>query len=271
VSIVTPSLNQGRFIEQTVRSVLLQGYADIEYRVIDGGSVDGTLGVIERYGPWLTSWVSARDDGQSDAINRGLAAATGDVVGWLNSDDFLARDALRIVTTALGRCGAEAGAVVGAGHLLDEGGRIIYSPLPSAVTRETLLDWCSGMNFLQPACFFTKAAWVDAGPLRPDLDYCMDLDLWLRIAETHAFVVVNDTLAFARAHDDAKTVRWQHRMFGEIALLLAARGAWPQARHLLYSVLDADDARKRGVRHLAKALLRESVRALRAWPKARRR
>ena len=87
VSIVTPSYNQGRFLEETIRSVLLQGYPDFEYFIIDGGSADESLEIIRRYEPWLTYWTSEPDRGQSDAINKGWARATGDVVTYLNSDD----------------------------------------------------------------------------------------------------------------------------------------------------------------------------------------
>ncbi len=97
ISIVTPSFNQGQFIEETIRSVLLQGYADLEYIVIDGGSTDGSVGIIKKYKRWLTYWVSEPDRGQSHAINKGFARATGGVLAWLNSDDLYAPGALRKV------------------------------------------------------------------------------------------------------------------------------------------------------------------------------
>ena len=133
------------------------------------------------------------------------------------------------------------------------------------VTRESLLDWCDGRNFMQPACLFTRAAWAAAGPLRLDLDYCMDLALWLGISERHTFVVVPDTLAFVNTHDDAKTIKMRHRMFAEIALLLATdAGAWDKGKNLLFAVLDSDDTQKRGVKHLSLALAREVRRRLQA-------
>lgn len=265
LSIVTPSFNQGAFIEETLRSVLLQGYPNLEYVIVDGGSTDQSVAIIERYAPWLTSWVSEPDRGQSDAINKGFAATTGSVLGWLNSDDYLAPGALDVVAKAFVAGDTTLGAVVGTGSKIDAAGRVFYSPLPSTVTRDSLLDWCNGRNFMQPACFFTREAWTQAGPLRLDLDYCMDLALWLRIAEQHAFVVVPDTLAYVHTHDEAKTIRARHRMYAEIALLLATDGRAPdKARALLFSVLDADDTQKRGVTHLAQALGREMLRRVRA-------
>lgn len=280
ITIVTPSLDQGEFLEESIRSVLLQGYPNLEYFVLDGGSTDGSLDIIRRYEPWLSFWVSRPDAGQSDAINQGLAAASGDILGWLNSDDYLAPDALRVAATALGSAqsrpgtetgnetGAEnpavVGALVGAGHKIDAHGRIFYSPLPPAVTHNSLLRWCEGMNFMQPACLFTREAWQNAGPLRSDLDYCMDLALWLRIARKYAFIVVPDTLAYVHDHAAAKTSRGRHRMFAEIALLLATEGGdYERAKSLLFTVLDADDTHKRGIRHLSQALSREVLRRLR--------
>ncbi len=265
VSIVTPSLNQAPFLEETIRSVLMQGYPNLEYLILDGGSTDESVQIIRRYERWLTFWSSEPDAGQSDAVNRGFARTTGEVLGWLNSDDYFAPGALGVAAAALVSASPDVGAVVGVGSKVDDRGRVFHSPLPPVVTHESLLDWCSGMNFMQPACFFTRDAWVSAGPLRVDLDYCMDLALWLRMAERHRFLVIGDTLAFVHTHDDAKSIRSRHRMFGEIALLLAAEaGAWDRGKAVLYTVLDTDDLQKRGVRHLSQALVREVMRRLRA-------
>jgi len=97
ISVVTPSFNQGRYIEETIRSVLLQGYPDLEYIVVDGGSTDGSLDIIRKYEPWLARWISEPDHGQSDAINKGVRMATGEIVNWINSDDCLHSGALKVV------------------------------------------------------------------------------------------------------------------------------------------------------------------------------
>ena len=95
ISVVTPSFNQGQFIEEAIRSVLLQGYPNLEYIIVDGGSTDALIDIIRRYTPWISSWFSERDDGQSDAINKGLGVATGEIVSWLNSDDLVTPDAFQ--------------------------------------------------------------------------------------------------------------------------------------------------------------------------------
>jgi glycosyltransferase involved in cell wall biosynthesis len=237
ISIVTPSYNQGHFIEETIRSVLQQGYPNLEYIVMDGRSTDASVAIIERYSRWLHDWVSEPDLGQSDAINRGFARSTGQILGWLNSDDYLAPGALHKVA-AVFREHPTVGAVVGIGHKVDAAKRIIYSPLPPEITKASLFGWCSGHNFMQPACFFSRSAWTTCGPLRLDLDYCMDLALWFDMTERYEFKTLRESLAFINTHGEAKTVKERAQMFGEIALLMAAQpGGWEAGRKLLFKTL----------------------------------
>lgn len=235
-AIVTPSLNQARFLEATIRSVLLQGYPNLDYRIIDGGSTDSSVDIIRKYEAWLTGWSSGPDRGQSDAINTGFAAATGDILGWLNSDDFLAVGAMAKAAAAFdAAAGTNVGAIVGAAEKLDAAGRAKFSVRPAVITRDSLLYWWRGENFLQPACFFHGEAWRHAGPLRLDLDYCMDLALWLKISERFSFKTIGDTLAFVNMHEDAKTVAFSHLMIGEVALLLASEpGGFASGKDLLF-------------------------------------
>ena len=118
ISIVTPSYNQGQFIEETIRSVLLQGYPNLEYIIIDGGSTDNSVEIIKKYSPWLTYWVSERDRGQSHAINKGFEHASGDILGWLNSDDMLAMGSLRRVAEISVETGCDV--LSGACAMIDE-------------------------------------------------------------------------------------------------------------------------------------------------------
>jgi Glycosyl transferase family 2 len=222
ISIVTPSLNQGRFIEETIRSVLLQGYPDLEYIIIDGGSTDGSVDIIRKYERYLSFWISEKDTGQSDAINKGLRRASGSIVNWLNSDDFLAPTALRKMADAFSGEDDTLGAVAGIGHKVDANHNIFYSPLPERIERATLLRAIDGWNFMQPACFFRKSVWDSCGPIRADLHYCMDYAFWLKISREYRFKVLNEDIAFINSHPAAKSIAQRKRLFAEVAIVLAA-------------------------------------------------
>jgi glycosyltransferase involved in cell wall biosynthesis len=239
ISIVTPSYNQGRFIEETMRSVLLQGYPDLEYIVIDGGSTDGSVDIIRKYEDYLHVWISEKDGGQSDAINKGLRHANGLIANWLNSDDFLAPLALQKVADALSGEDETVGAVAGIGHKLDADHKIFYSPLPDRIDRETLLRAIDGWNFMQPACFFRKSVWDRCGPIRTDLHYCMDYAFWLTISKEYIFKVLKEDIAFINSHPAAKSVVERKRLFAEVAVVLASEhGGFPVARRVAMDLVD---------------------------------
>lgn len=205
ISIVTPSYNQGRFIEETIRSVLLQGYPDLEYIIMDGGSTDNSVEIIEKYGKWLTYWVSEPDSGQSTAINRGFKKASGEIYSWLNSDDYLLKNALQRISIAY-RSSPEAGGWFGAGLWVNNDGSIRHVFRPKRLDAEGLADWRENV-ILQPACFFSEKAWQKCGPLKEDLYYGMDFDLWLKIAKRFSIEKVTNMLAVAHCHKDEKTQR----------------------------------------------------------------
>jgi glycosyltransferase involved in cell wall biosynthesis len=182
ITIVTPSFNQGQFLEETIRSVLLQGYPNLEYIVVDGGSTDTSVSIIRKYEPWLAHWVSEKDRGQSHAINKGFAEATGDILAWLNSDDFYMPNALsRVVAEFSGSHGL----VIGEIAYVDAHSRFlkrIKTPLeagcrPVAVLQNGLIK---DFRHPQPAMFWTREVHVKAQPLAEDLHYVMDLDFLLR-------------------------------------------------------------------------------------------
>src|SRR5262245_13848080 len=158
ISVVTPSFNQGKFIEETIRSVLLQGYPDLEYFMFDGGSTDNSVEVIKKYSPWLTHWVSERDNGQSDAINRGLKMASGEFATWINSDDMLCKNAL--AEHAL-RIGFDSSVVyVGICANTDQNGKISSMHRGRVHSLEDLLRilkvWRNGGNIVQPEVLFPR-------------------------------------------------------------------------------------------------------------------
>lgn len=237
ISIVTPSFNQGEFLEKTINSVLDQGYAPIEYIVMDGGSNDGSVEIIRRYADRLTYWESEKDRGQSHAINKGFARATGDIFAWLNSDDRLEPGALRAVAAAAA-AHPDAGVFVGAGRKMDRDGRENYYKEPRDLSFEGLCRWMDGNNFMQPSCFFRKSVWDACGPLDEGVHIALDVDLWLRMVKHTRFQRIDRLLSTATFHENAKTAALRHRMVVDCALVIYKNGGETDARRYLDTMAD---------------------------------
>jgi glycosyltransferase involved in cell wall biosynthesis len=206
VSIVTPSFNQGQFIEETIRSVLLQDYPNLEYIIIDGGSSDNTLEIIEKYQEWITYWVSEPDHGQSHAINKGFAQATGEVFGWLNSDDYFHPDALRTLLHFRQKS-LDAVAWVGACRDVDIDGKRLKKRSPRVGRKEEFGNWSRDAWIPQPSCLFDAKAFKDVGKIDEDLDFVMDVDLWMRLAQRGEFKATDKIVSYARMYPGIKTRR----------------------------------------------------------------
>jgi glycosyltransferase involved in cell wall biosynthesis len=206
ISVITPSLNQGQFLEQTIRSVLLQGYPDLEYIVIDGGSKDGSVEIIKRYEQWLAYWVSESDRGQSHAINKGLAKATAHIVAWLNSDDFYLPGTLKIIAEQA-ILYPNAGAWAGGGRQIDpETGKQLWERLPPALTHNEILNW-NRYYLPQPSCFLNRRVLGEKLYLNERYHMQMDFDLWLRISKEFEMIPINKILSVNYRHRQAKTSR----------------------------------------------------------------
>jgi glycosyltransferase involved in cell wall biosynthesis len=200
ISIVTPSYNQGQFIEETIRSVLLQGYPNLEYIVIDGGSSDQTIEIIKKYEPWLASWISERDHGQPHAINKGLAGATGDLFNWVNSDDLLLPGALAAIGVASCCDEAIAGAVLnfGAG-----GSQVIEN---KRLSPAKLIAGEINAEYHQPGLWLRPGRIASAGGIDQTLHYAFDFDMTLRYLVKYPEVTyLPQTLAAFRLHNASKT------------------------------------------------------------------
>jgi cellulose synthase/poly-beta-1,6-N-acetylglucosamine synthase-like glycosyltransferase len=180
ITIVTPSFNQGCFIEETIRSILLQGYPDLEYFVFDGGSTDSTVEIIRKYSPWIRFWISEPDRGQSAAINRGLRRGSGLYAAWVCSDDMLCRDAL----TNLLMSGELAPDTLYIGDCIhiDEGGNALFVHRGNVWNFEDLVKvgsvWRSQGWIDQPAVVFTLKPALRAGGLNENNHLCMDFEFW---------------------------------------------------------------------------------------------
>ena len=205
ISIVTPNYNYGQFIEQTIRSVLLQGYPNLEYIIIDGGSTDSSIEVIRKYEEWLTFWISEPDGGQTEAINKGFAKATGEIVTWLCSDDLLLPQALYAVACQFNK-EQEAKVVVGRCrrvYLNNKKKSWIGKPTITAINRIPV-----NHAFSQSACFFSRKL-LDRSPgLDESYHYAMDLELWAYFkSRGAAWKVIDDLLSVYQIHARNKTSR----------------------------------------------------------------
>ena len=212
ISIVTPSYNQGRFLEECIRSVLLQGYPDLEYIIIDGGSTDNSVEVIKKYEPWLTYWESEPDRGQSHAINKGLLKSTGRLFNWHNSDDVLTPNSLATVAATMVKY-PQAGYVHGYRIVIDDkstvrgntkhsyGDKTSFLPtLPTIVS-----DLKAGC---QSGCLMDRNLVVKAGRISENLHYVMDVDLLLRIALENPPLYIPFPVVYLRVYSGIKSLQW---------------------------------------------------------------
>jgi glycosyltransferase involved in cell wall biosynthesis len=203
ITIVTPSFNQGEFIEQTLRSVLLQGYPRVEYIVVDGASTDDTPKVLDTYRPFLDHLISEPDRGQSHAINKGLDLATGSVFAWLNSDDHYLPGTLHAVARSR-REHPTAGAWCGGGRQIDaRNQRVLWEKEAAGLGFEDILR--NGFYLPQPSCFLNRTLLGDDLRIDECLEMQMDFDLWLRVAQHHRIERVPGTLSESIRHPGAKT------------------------------------------------------------------
>lgn len=221
ITIVTPSFNQAPFLEQALRSVLDQGYTDLEYLVLDGGSTDGSVELIRRHASRLAFWRSEKDGGQSAALREGFARATGEVLAWLNSDDWYEPGALRAVGEAFARDPA-ADLVYGSMRHVDPAGRRLFdAPM---VLDLRVLAWES--EFVgQPAMFWRRELYERAGGLDPSFHFAMDFDLVVRMLLAGARPIkLPQVLACFREHPASKTMSIGAVGQAEVARVRAREG-----------------------------------------------
>jgi len=213
VSIVTPSFNQAPFLEQTLRSVLEQDYPNLEYIVIDGGSTDGSLEIIQEYADQLAYWQSQPDQGQTDAINQGFARASGEILAWLNSDDLLLPGAVNAAARAL-QAHPEAAMVYGDALLINAEGKTI-GKFPAAQTDYRKLRR-GYVHIPQQASFFRADLWQQVAPLDVSFYFAMDYDLWVRLAALAPLVYVPELWAAFRLHGAGKSIAADDRCWPEM-------------------------------------------------------
>lgn len=201
ISIVTPSFNQAQYLEETIRSVILQGYPNLEYIIIDGGSTDGSVEIIKEYEPWLTYWVSEPDRGQSHAINKGFERSTGDIMTWLNSDDYYLPNVFRLIAETFSQ--NQTMWVAGACFYLYPDGKLVAKDVKPNVSLE---NWLTRDLYAQPSVFWKRTLWEKTKKIDEKLHFSFDYDLWLQFVnfQPEAFWI-NTPLSVFRRHSSSKT------------------------------------------------------------------
>jgi len=217
ISVITPSYNQAAFIGQTIRSVLEQGIEDLEYIIVDGGSADGTIDILRYYEEHL-KWISESDEGLADAVNKGIGMATGEIIGWLNSDDLYLAGALQTVSDYFNDH-PECRWLYGRCQIIDSSGKERWKWIThyknSRLKKFSIYKLLRENFISQPAVFFRKELFVKAGRLDLSLKYAMDYDLWLRFAEITPAGVINAELAKFRRHRSSKSETGFRKQFFE--------------------------------------------------------
>jgi glycosyltransferase involved in cell wall biosynthesis len=218
ITIVTPSFSQGKYIEETIRSILLQNYPAIEFIVIDGGSTDETVTILQKYSAWITKWVSEKDSGQSNAINKALRMATGEIFNWINSDDYLTKNALHKIARAF-NANPDKLCVRGNIYFFSTSKGYYSSSLYFKDDAENIGH--SPVRILQPATFFKRSLFSDnaLGQLNEEVHYAFDLEWMIKFLFRYGsakLLQIPDVLCNFRLHESSKTLLHNEKFEQEI-------------------------------------------------------
>jgi len=216
ISIITPSFNQGDYIGKCIKSVLAQDYPNIEYIIVDGCSTDQTVGIIKKYDNFISKWISEKDEGQSDAINKGIKYATGEIANWLNCDDYLEPGALHKIAEAYLENGRNC-VIIGKCRWVNRKGKVLFTQIPNSVDEYSVAS--CGENWIpQPSGFFPRKTFLEIGKLSNDLHYAMDFDMYLKLVKKIPFYTIDHLIANALVHQGAKTISNREKMFAEVRI-----------------------------------------------------
>ncbi len=230
LTVIMPSYNQGNFIEESIRSVLLQAYPNLEFIIMDGGSTDNTVKIIKKYEKWITYWESKEDRGQSHAINKGFAMSTGEYVAWLNSDDLYCMGALVAIAKAIKR-NPLSGMIYGAGYKIDYNSKVIVG-IPFRPYNKKLLS--TRFYLLQQSSFIKRAVLGQDKMVKEQLHFTMDWELSIRVSRRAPVTAIESEIGMFRIHDVCKTQtgKWVRRK--EIARVGKICNGFFDRNHLIF-------------------------------------
>jgi glycosyltransferase involved in cell wall biosynthesis len=219
ITIITPSYNQGQFLEETIRSVLLQNYPNLEYIIIDGGSMDNSVEIIEKYKGWIDYWISEADNGQAHAINKGIEKATGTILNWLNSDDWFLPNILEIIGRTFAN-NKNLKCVTGLSLFIKDGK--VIRPFQSTI-HDTIEESIAKLNISQPSTFFTID--IFEKKILQTMHYMFDAEIWtqfLLTCQLDQLKFIELPFAYYRLHDDSKTIALKSKFQDDRRILLFA-------------------------------------------------
>jgi glycosyltransferase involved in cell wall biosynthesis len=256
ISIVTPTYNQGQYIEETIQSVLDQNYPNLEYIIIDGGSTDNTVEIIKKYEKHLTYWESQPDKGQAHAINKGLKHCTGEIFNWLNSDDYLAPGALQAIANAFDNSNADA---VAGQTIYFEKNKFQEPEQLANLGAKKLIRWDKGVVFIQPGIWMKKDLVQQCGSIDEQFHFAFDWDLIIRYLHCSPKVkYINQPLVNFRLHDESKTVSSLDKFHKEEERILEKIGHLQQFKGLHKTALGRN-VRRQWYKRLEAIKLDESL------------
>lgn len=239
IGIVTPSCNQVDYLEETIRSVLLQGYPDFQYAVIDGASTDGSVDIIRRYAPWLTHWESVPDRGQSHAINKGAAHLSASLLNWINSDDLLLPGGLLAI--GLAHLASPQSLLAGQVAYVDHHSTASSVQCQGGLSFPQLVEfWNYPAAYHQPGIFISRDAWNLAGGVDESLHYAFDYDVYCRILRSGEAAYLDQPVAAYREHDATKSRTAPDRFYAE--LCAASSRHWDAVEGLRFPAGDDQGA-----------------------------
>lgn len=266
ISIITPSYNQGRFIERTIQSVLSQSMPNLDYIVVDGGSSDQTIEILKKYESQIR-WLSEKDKGQTDAVNKGIQLTSGEIIGWLNSDDIYYPKALQTIYDYF-TTHPEIDVIYGDANHIDENDAVLEPYNTENWDIERLKQVC---YLSQPAVFFRRSVVERFGLLNDNLQYCMDYEYWLRLALKGArFAYIDQPLAGSRLYLETKTLSFRKEVHREINDMLKTHlGRVPDRwlSNYAYAVVDTADLKPDDSRQRTRALAVKTMLAALHWNK----